>query len=219
MVRKGAYRVNNLNFKNMKYLYFYLVFAVLQYANAQTIMPLENFKPNLDNWEGVPDEVTHIKDVNNLLNKFVGTWVGMHNNKNYEFRIIKVTGELIKTAIDQLQIFYKVEDSNGNIIENTIPLMPDYQNNGADLIDDIPRHMIIRGSYFWDSNIYMLDYYGRYGSCGQKGTINISADPNGGNNPQSISIFLASNLNSSTLCNGILVDNVLPITSAQFFKQ
>lgn len=35
------------------------------------------------------ENITYVKDVNNELDQFVGTWKGLYNNRNYEIQFIK----------------------------------------------------------------------------------------------------------------------------------
>ena len=69
----------------MKKIFFIGCF-ILSIANciAQQIIPVENQINYINNEIEYPDN-TYIKDVNNVLGKYVGTWKGMYNTLNYEF--------------------------------------------------------------------------------------------------------------------------------------
>lgn len=64
-------------------------------------------------------DYTYVKDINNSLNKYVGTWKGILNGKTYEFNFIKKEnmGEYIKR--DRLIGRLRIKDSSGNIVYNT----------------------------------------------------------------------------------------------------
>ena len=61
-------------------------------CKAQVIGTLEQFeecsmRPNHD--EGCPDleNITYVKDINNRLDKLVGTWKGNYGGKQYEIKL------------------------------------------------------------------------------------------------------------------------------------
>ncbi len=87
-------------------------------CHAQTIS-LEQAAACRDNPGTCPD-FTYVKDINNSLDRYVGTWKGSYNGKNYEFRFIKkiAAGERIKK--DKLIGRLLVTDNAGNIIYNTL---------------------------------------------------------------------------------------------------
>lgn len=65
------------------------------------IIPVEEYRNYLDNEIEIPDGA-YIKDVNNLLDKYVGTWIGVQNSKTYEFRISKLTESFLGITMDEL---------------------------------------------------------------------------------------------------------------------
>ncbi|MCL1668229.1 hypothetical protein M2T82_09175 [Elizabethkingia ursingii] len=78
-----------------KYITTILIFTVCTIINAQNTVSLETMsecvnRPNYDD-EGCPDleDVDYIKDINNKLNQFVGTWKGSYNGNNYEITLVK----------------------------------------------------------------------------------------------------------------------------------
>jgi hypothetical protein len=157
--------------KNIKY--FSIVFLLYFYSNAQkainqtpqaatTIVPVEKMIDYMEGTLGISGDL-YFKDVNFLLDKYIGTWKGTNGNYNYEFRITKFTDAFDNHLEDILAIRYIISDNNGNIIENTISLT-----------DDDP--LVITGYYLVKNatNNYVLTYIGKNEKCGQKGMIQIS---------------------------------------------
>ena len=79
----------------MKHTFTIIVFlSLIISCKAQVIGTLEQFeecqtRPNRD--EGCPDldNITYVKDTNNRLNQFVGTWKGNYGGKQYEIQFEK----------------------------------------------------------------------------------------------------------------------------------
>ncbi len=123
----------------------------------------------IEDFEDYPHDLpdgAYIKDVNNILDKYVGTWNGTYHNKNYEFVVVKYTADYTNNASlnfkeDLLLIRYKITDSLGKVLANTLKVP-----NGD--------KYIIRGSYLAKSGSYVLSYLGLNGKCGQNGTVYIS---------------------------------------------
>lgn len=174
-------------------------------CSAQQIIPLEDFLNYRDNEIEVADG-TYFKDVNGLLNKYVGTWKGSWNNKNYEFIVEKYYTEAEKTYLkyDKLRIRYKVFNGNGVLIEDTTSL-PDDSN------------YVLMGLYL-DESGYVLFYQGKESLCGQKGNVFISVF--GANNGK-MQLFLYPDsefIDSETCPNGEATQ-VLPTDSIELLKQ
>ncbi|MDO6855392.1 hypothetical protein Q4599_17620, partial [Cellulophaga lytica] len=57
-------------------------------CKAQHITPIEEVVNYFDEENGVmgDKDYVYLKDVNNVLEKFVGDWAGNYNGKNYLFR-------------------------------------------------------------------------------------------------------------------------------------
>lgn len=147
------------------------IFTTLS-CKAQHIIPIEDYH-NYPN--DIPDGA-YIKDVNNKLAKFLGTWKGTYNSKVYEFLIVKSTKEYSKLyfKLDRLLIRYKITDTNGVIIENTTSLEDDSMYT-------------IKGNYLAETGTYVLSYQGRKSNCGQNGNIFISVF---GDNKDKMQLFL-----------------------------
>lgn len=152
------------------------------YACKAQILPLENLINYIDEGEGIPEGTTYIKDVNNLLDQYVGTWSGSYDNKNYTFIIVPYTdvrhnGQLSE---DILRVYYKITTANGTIIEDTTSFM-------TGLVPQNEEYLIING-YYIESNYYVLTYVGRDGNCGQAGDVFISAGWD--NNPNKMKLSM-----------------------------
>jgi len=133
-----------------------LLFAIS--CKAQTIVPVEKSLDYRIAGNGIP-EGTYLKDVNNLLSKYVGTWKGTYAGKNYTFFITKYTSKFDKVTNDVLLIRYLITSSNGTILEDTRSA----SNSDANVIE---------GNYFSkDLASYALNYFGKNSQCGNKGIV------------------------------------------------
>ena len=129
-------------------------------CKAQTI-PLEQQTNYLDNEIEIADG-TYFKDVNNMLNKYEGTWIGTHNGMAYEFRIEKFTNHFLGISVDELRLRYKITDANGSIIEDTTS-EPDDSN------------LIIKGDYLSETGShYVLGFFTRNERCELSASLYIS---------------------------------------------
>ena len=128
------------------------------------VLPLENIIPVEDYFDystDVPDGA-YIKDINNLFDKYIGTWVGVHDGKNYELVVIGYTESYLGITEDKLIIKYKITDLSGNILANTL----DVSDNDLS---------VITGDYLDENGeTYHLDYMGENFVCGQNGYILIA---------------------------------------------
>ena len=106
----------------------------------------------------VDSESVYVKDINNKLSKFLGTWTGSSDGKNYEFKVSNRTVNNGAIKKDQLVMHYKITDNNGNIIESTY-----------DLSDDNP--ITLKQGYMEENENYVFSYSGKDTKCGQNGSI------------------------------------------------
>ncbi|MEO6177666.1 MAG: DUF6705 family protein [Flavobacterium circumlabens] len=133
-----------------------LLFAIS--CKAQTIEPIEKAIDYRTSENGIPDN-TYLKDINNLLNKYVGTWKGSYEGKNYTLFIIKYTSKFDKITQDILLTRYLITSSDGTVLEDTrsVPNESPY---------------IIEGSYFSkDLTSYALNFTSKNSLCGNAGTL------------------------------------------------
>jgi len=137
---------------------FLLGFLILSAISckAQTIVPVEK-AIDYRRAGGIPEN-TYLKDVNNLLAKYVGTWKGSYGGKNYTLYITKTTSRFETITSDELLIRYLITSSSGTILEDTRSL-PDASTS-------------IFGSYFGkDLAVYALNFAGKNSMCGDAGTV------------------------------------------------
>ena len=135
-----------------------VVFCFLN-CKAQHIIPIEEVVNYLGEENGVMGDKNYVylKDVNNVLGKFVGDWAGNYNGKNYLFRISKATSDNGEIKEDHLLMRYTITTSNGTVIENTLSL-PD-------------NKVHTEGGYLAKSGSYVFNYFGKDSDCGQNGSI------------------------------------------------
>lgn len=173
-------------------------------GKAQDIKPLET-KMNYYSIEtGLPKNISYFKDVNNLLDKYVGTWKGTLGTRIYEFRITKYTDIYDGLKEDKLLIRYLITTTSGSVVEDT--------RSTTDI------NCSIKGDFFQKSS-YVLNYYGKQTECGQTGVVFIGMVKNS-NNTQ-MKLFLSQDqvfLDTQTCPNG-RAPQVLPLDQVLLTKQ
>ena len=152
----------------MKKLFLIIISILFSRIGYSQIISIEEVKEIVtDNNKVLPRGTTYIKDTNNKLDKFVGTWKGEINNKKYEIRTEKATIEAAGLGYkeDVLTMRYRISNEFDTIIENTL-----------DIPDNSPY--TIEGYYLNNDNSYVLTYVGKKGKCGQGGSmfINLRSD-------------------------------------------
>lgn len=162
-----------------------------QDLNSYNIIPIENEITYRNNETEVP-EATYWKDVNNLLDKFVGTWIGTFNGVSYQFLVSKYTynSTIRVLSRDKLRIKYLITDSDGNIIANTLI-------SGSGISGD---YIDINGK------TYHLNYIGENFMCGQNGVISITTI----NNDTQIRFVYAKTDQITSDCTTGLAEQILP---------
>lgn len=160
--------------KNMKNIIVLLLATLFNFqCKAQTIIPIEEVIEYMDTKRGFPNG-SYLKDVNNKLDPFVGTWKGVYGDKMFKFTISKFTDMRLNIKEDMLIIRYQITRANGSILEDTSSL-PDL------------NPYIIQG-YYLEQSTYALNYIGKNAKCGQSGTIFIDWLP--GSNRNKMTLFL-----------------------------
>ncbi|MBS3737740.1 MAG: hypothetical protein KGY51_01935 [Psychroflexus sp.] len=149
----------------MKNLFLFLFTMCVYTINAQiqdaSIKPLESYYlyPNNDNFN-IQDGF-YFKDVNYLLEPYVGTWVGNYDNKTLHLEIsiqYDIKSPARDVSFDKLLIKYKITNSNGQDLINTLNMFDSYRYH-------------INGKYFSDSPLkYYANYTGYEHECNQTGT-------------------------------------------------
>lgn len=150
------------------------------------------------------DNNLYVKDINNELDQFLGTWKGSVNNKNYEFKIEKHidNANIFEFKIDVLVIRYVVKENNETII-NTLSL-------------PINSNSIIYGLDYKSPDGYRFSYTGDDFDCGQSGQVAIrKIDEN------SMKLILLPDhiLLRTDLCPDGYTTHVLPVSSIVLNKQ
>lgn len=189
-----------------KHILGILVFILTISCKAQTIIPLENEYLYYNTENGVPPN-SYLKDINHLLDKFVGTWKGTYNGRRFELRIIKNTKTTTNDNItfDRLLIRYIIIDTNGTILENSTS----FTNN------DSPY--IMRGMRFNQKGTqYCLSYVGKEVNCAQSGDVNISIGK-ADNNKMVLTLFPDKILVTEKDCpEFVMANHILPVEDTMF---
>lgn len=133
-----------------------LLIGVVFSCKAQTL-PIEKKIDHIIARNGIPESVTYLQDSNNLLDKFIGTWNGVYQDKIFEFRISKVTVMPGRIKEDILIIRYLIKNTSGVVFEDTRALPQS-------------SPLVIKGDYI-ESTTYALNYIGNNSKCGRSGTI------------------------------------------------
>ncbi|WP_338732485.1 DUF6705 family protein [Mangrovimonas cancribranchiae] len=164
------------------------------------IIPVEQV---VDHFGNVEDETTYIKDVNNILDNYVGTWVGIQNGKSYTFIItekIIVYDEYYSTLNDILIMKYLIVDTNTlDVIEDTTSMSD----------EDAPCEGIIFRSNSSGGLTYVFMYTGINEdkvSCGQNGDVFITLK----NNNTQLYLKLSSYHEMYGPCLGGSAEQILP---------
>lgn len=152
------------------FLFIPLVLIACTTCNAQKPpqqlpIPIEEMIDYMNNDVEINDGA-YFKDVNNVLDKYVGTWVGVYDNKTYEFQLMEFTDNYLGISEDKILMRYKITDSNGNVIESTLGLP-----------DESPY--VIKGYYLSENEAnYILTYISQQ-PCTVWGHIYINVMNNG----------------------------------------
>jgi hypothetical protein len=129
-------------------------------CKAQAVIPVEKVIDFIKANKGIPAGI-YLKDVNNLFGKYVGTWQGSYNNRNYTFFVVKYTDNS-RHIEDEIEIRYVITNPNGSVVMDT--------RNEPDA-----GEYVISGDYFSkDASYYVMIYGGRESKCGQFGSIYVS---------------------------------------------
>ena len=148
-----------------KVLLWILCILVLSYSEAQ-ILPVEQLNEVTGKVSEQIEGITHIKDVNGVLDKFEGTWKATFTGGEIEIVIKKYTrdhSEYVQRyhpeplLWDELIGKYKLI-KDGVVIENTLDL-PD------DSDEFLTKHR------FYDETTYTFSYLGVNHACGDNGIL------------------------------------------------
>ncbi len=146
-------------------LFILMSFLMMISCKAQIIGTLEQFeecskRPNHDT-EGCPDleNITYVKDTNNRLNQFVGTWKGSYGGKQYEITLEKKVNYKDNPnddmSWDRIIGRILVKDSQGNILYNST---------------SYPDGKTYFGGYNFQGKTYVMHFVGNY-NCLESGSV------------------------------------------------
>lgn len=112
--------------------------------NAQRTITLReaydyNAKP-----EGIPEDVSYVKDTNKELDRFVGIWRGSYNGKTYEFRFEKKIQSATSIKWDVLIGRVLIKNSSNIIIYSTL---------------NTPDNETYMDGYTFQRNTYMFHFF------------------------------------------------------------
>ena len=143
----------------MKYLLFILITSFIS-CTAQTVSLEQaaycDTDPNCPNY-------IYAKDINNSLNKYVGTWKGTLSGKIYELKFNKGLFEMMGDKRDVLKGRLRITDANSNILYNTFNETDDEKTNFGGL------------NYTGDLQYYLMHFSGPgTEGCINRGTVYLS---------------------------------------------
>lgn len=158
--------------KKMKNIVLILSVFLSFSCKAQSTISLEQAYQYSKTSDGIPTTVTYVKDINNKLDQFVGTWKGSYNGKNYEFQFIKKInfGEH-SIKWDEIVGRFIIKDNTGTV-----------QYNSISEVDDSKTRF--RGIKL-QNRAYIMSFVGNY-DCLESGNVFIETRKN---NPNEMILF------------------------------
>ena len=140
---------NKKNIKMKNFIPILIIFALsiisckAQTVSLETLAKCQQENPPFP----CPENYNYVKDINNLLNKYVGTWKGSYNEKFYEFNFTKkINDGSSGTNVTRDRIIgrAKVINSNGTILYNTLNEPNDNDTNffGRNFQPDLEAYMV-----------------------------------------------------------------------------
>lgn len=113
-------------------------------TKAQVTISLEQADAYLSTPDGIPEDVSYVKDVNHILPKFVGVWKGMADGKTVELHLnqfLHLPSSADGFKIDQIAGRLLIKDqATGSVLYNTLNV-----TNNEDT--DFKGYYPINGSY------------------------------------------------------------------------
>jgi hypothetical protein len=145
--------------KNKSILITIVIFTCIS-CSAQHIIPVEDAYLKIGSEGGLMGNHSqvYVKDINNVLPKFIGTWKGTNNGINYELFIEKITtDDDVDFKEDELLLRYKVISNRGNLIVDT---------------SNLPKESkyVMKNGYLAETGSYVFNYIGIDFACGQNGS-------------------------------------------------
>ena len=164
----------------MNKLFFLILFFLLNLSiNAQNTISLDQAYQYINSNEGIPDNVSYIKDINNKLDPFIGIWKGSYDNKVFEIKFEK-----------------KINDGNSDLFWDRLygRLLVKNSINGAVVFNSMSNNLADTGvmsGFTFQRNTYMLDFVYK-SECNDVGMVYIEKS---NNIPNSITLYFNRNSN------------------------
>lgn len=129
----------------MKYLIITIILLFSISCKAQ-IVSLETAAQCYNDPDNCP-EYNYEKDINDTLDKYIGTWKGVYDGKTYEIQFKKSLYQdltLSDLKRDRIKGRLRIKDVNGNVIYNTINEPDDEKThfNGLGLSSNLHHYMM-----------------------------------------------------------------------------
>lgn len=188
------------------YITLGLILTINIACKAQFIVPIEEHQAFLESIDNSDDddaqvpENTYYKDVNNLLEPYVGSWVGTIGINIIEVEIEKVTTTRYDITSDELFLRHRVSNGLTELV------------NTLNLPDDDPE--VMKGIYFDRNGNYQLIYIHNL-DCGQYGTLYIKLR----DNPNEMTFFLIPGSGYKIDPDCIDTEQILPTSSIILTRQ
>ena len=111
----------------LKMIKFIFTIIALAFSTSNTVaqttvsqMSVDQYGYNLMNNVDIPENISHVKDVNNSLQKFVGSWQATHNGLALNVFISMVTDtEPPYAEFDILELDFKITNGAGTVVIDT----------------------------------------------------------------------------------------------------
>lgn len=155
--------------ENLKIILSLFVLSVTANCHCQKILPVEKLVDYMRGKQGGLENngYTYVKDVNNVLDKFIGTWKGKSTiGKTYEIKINEISETSYGIKEDLLILKYRVLDAKGKEIDNTLSLPNDHV-------------YVVSGAYLDKQNNYVFNFNGGQKDCGLDGSLFVKVLGNG----------------------------------------
>lgn len=128
----------------------FICFSLISCKTKEAIVPIEEFSSYTSGRTTALPKNLYFKDVNGLNQKFTGTWIGGYNGNKFELDITEYKewkSEQSTIKYDQLLMLYKVTDSSGVVLRNTL-----------DLPEKEAMTHLVEGQTFDENNNYVFLY-------------------------------------------------------------
>lgn len=163
----------------MKNIALILTLLFISISCKAQIVSLETMAQCSNNPQTCPD-ATYLKDINNSLDKYIGTWKGNYNGKIYEFQFVKQLNFGIEDDYrwDRLVGRLRITEANGNILYNT------FTETDNDKTDFFGRN------FQPDLKAYIVYFHGPSTGCVEYGDVYLIIRPA---TPNQMSIIMIPN--------------------------